>query len=156
MTMLTEVCQYLRNWFTRRPDGGYYPSYEGAFRIENGTIPDLQGKLADGQYFRIIGSIFNDGVHRYGDPADLLADETFCGTVCSMMVPPEVVALADDISEWQAKYGGVDAPAMSPYDSETWGGYTYKMRQGYAGSGGGMMTGWQNVFHERLKLWRKI
>lgn len=151
--MLTSICQYLRNWFNRKPDGSDYPKYTGTFSIENGEIVELSDELAEGQYFRVMGSLFNDGVHQKGD---VLKDETFEGAVWSMGVPPEVVALANDIAAWQEKYGAVDSPAMSPYDSESFGGYSYSKQQGYASVGGGMLTAWQAVFDARLKMWRKI
>lgn len=148
--MLTELCQYLRNWFDRKPDGALYPRKSGTFTIENGEL--IADFLANGQYFRIMGSLFNDGVHKHGE-ADL-TDETFCGDVWSMGVPPAVVALADDIKEWQGKYGKVDDPAMSPYQSESFGGYSYQ--KGSASSGSGNGATWQTVFAARLTPWRKL
>lgn len=159
--MLTEICQYLKNWFNRKPDGTDYPKYKGEFTIADGVI-DLE--LADGQYFRIMGSLFNDGVHKFGidgsgqtqKPYDALTDETFIGEVWQMGVPPEIVSLANDITEWMDKYGAVDSPAMSPYQSESFDGYTYTKQQGYASAGGGMLTSWNAVFSSRLAPWRKI
>ena len=54
--MLTELCQELRNWFVLN-------RYEGTFTISGGTL--TADFLQEGQYFRIIGSVFNDGVHCY-------------------------------------------------------------------------------------------
>lgn len=150
--MLTEICQYLKNWFNRKPDGTDYPKYTGDFVIADGEINI--DELAEGQYFRIIGSLFNDGVHQYGTGE--LRDEEFEGEVWSMGVPPEVVALANDINSWTQKYGDVDSVAMSPYQSESFDGYSYTKQQGYASTGGGMLTSWNAVFSSRLAPWRKL
>lgn len=151
--MMTEICQYLRNWFNRKPDGSDYPKYEGTFTIENGVL--VTDDLADGQYFRIIGSLFNDGVHVYHTENGMLTDETFTGVVWSMGVPPDVVQLATDISNWQSRYGTVDSEAMSPFLSESFGGYSYSKGGGNANNADAS-TAWQNAFAARLAPWRKI
>ena len=48
---LTELCQELRNWFERE-------KFFGEFTIENGAIIVPDGSLQDGQFFRVIGSVF--------------------------------------------------------------------------------------------------
>ena len=150
--MLTEICQYLKNWFNRKPDGTEYPKYYGAFTIENGAL--VTDQLADGQYFRIIGSLFNDGVHSFSS-SEPLTDETFTGAVWSMGIPPAVVQLAADIDQWQARYGSSDSQALSPFQSESFAGYSYT-KAGGSTSGGAQAGTWQAVFEERLKPWRKI
>lgn len=152
--MLTEICQYLRNWFDRKPDGTTHPKYYGEFTIEDGAL--VTDQLADGQYFRIIGSLFNDGVHQYSDD-DRLVDETFTGSVWSMSVSPSFLELAADIAQWQATYGGADSAAMSPYQSESFGGYSYSKggsTERANNNGGG--TTWHTAFADRLNVWRKI
>ena len=91
--VLTEICDYLNNYFWEK-------KIKGQFTIENGTI-DVTG-LKDGQYFRIVGSTFNDGVHLY--PATDLTDEIFDGYIWAMAVPQTVIALTSDITAWQAQY----------------------------------------------------
>lgn len=150
--MLTEICQYLKNWFNRRPDGADYPKYYGHFAISNGEI--VTDQLSPGQYYRIMGSLFNDGVHKYGEHD--LTDEEFDGSVWSMGVPPEIIALAEDITAWQEKYGGIDSAAMSPYQSESFGGYSYSKGSSSSGGSGGSSGTWQAVFSARLIPWRKI
>ena len=54
--MLTEICQELRNWFEKSKLYGTYMIVNGSL-----TVPGAQ----NGQYVRIIGSVFNDGVHKY-------------------------------------------------------------------------------------------
>lgn len=147
--MLTELCQELRNWFEldRR---------SGTFEITGGTI--TAPFLVEGQYFRIIGSIFNDGVHKYGDESDTLIDEEFTGKIWCMAIPKAVLQLADDITAWREKYESVDSQAMSPYQSESFGGYSYQKAStsAAAGSAASTPTGWKAVFASRLNMWRKI
>ena len=75
--MLEQVLMHLKNWFL--VPGGIH---EGTYTIEDGgiTLPFL----ANGQYFRICGSVFNDGLHQY--PAGDLKTETFDGTVWALAV----------------------------------------------------------------------
>lgn len=153
--ILTEICQEIRNWFDRNQS-----KYYGKITISGGVlgVEDDSFGLQAGQYYRIIGSLFNDGVHKY-DESDPLTDEnTFEGAVWSMAIPPAVVSLAKDIEDWQAKYGGVDSQAMSPFNSESFGGYSYSKSGGGSGASsanGGAGT-WQGVFAKRLNAWRKI
>ena len=139
--MLEQVLMNIRNWFT--VDGGIY---SGTFTIEDGgiTLPFL----ANGQYFRICGSVFNDGLHQY--PEDSLADETFNGTICALAIPKAVIELADEIQKWQEKNG--DA-SVSPYQSESFGGYSYS--KATDAETGGAVT-WQSAFKKQLSAWRKI
>lgn len=154
MLMLTEVCQELRNWFDRG-----MPKYFGRFTVADGrvTAEGQELEIADGQYYRVVGSVFNDGVHKQGDVTDSI-NETFVGSVWAMAVPPTVIALVADIEAWVAKYGGVDSQAMSPFNSESFGGYSYSKSGGGSASGGGAVGGasWASVFSERLNRWRKI
>ena len=137
--MLSELCHEINNYFPRE-------KLYGTYTIENGTItvPELQ----IGQYFRIIGSIFNDGVHKYGD--DDLEDETFDGSIWAMAIPQEVIALSEEIDKWKNKYENEDA--MSPYQSESFGGYSYTKA---SGSSGGTAT-WEDAFASQLNNYRRI
>lgn len=149
--MMTELCQELRNWFDRD-----MKKWSGDFAVENGELSGFSELLKTGQYFRIIGSVFNDGVHKYGD-ADL-TDETFTGSVWAMAVPPAVIALSSDIDAWIAKYGSGDAVARSPFNSESFGGYSYsKSAGGSSGDSSGSKGGsWKAAFAYDLNRWRKI
>ena len=126
--------------------------YHGLFEIRGGTL--VTEELADGQYYRIMGSLFNDGVHKYG--TDVLTDETFEGSVWSLGIPPSIVQLAADIEEWQAKYGGANSEAMSPFQSESFGGYSYSKAGGGSADGTTAVGTWQGAFAQRLAPWRKI
>ena len=147
--MLTELCQELKNWFELK-------KYFGTFTIEGGQLAD-SSFLQNGQYFRIVGSVFNDGVHQ--KPADDLVDESFEGAIWAMAVPPTVIALSEEIQEWRDKYDGVDSVNMGPYSSESFGGYSYSRSSGnssgYGNKGNGAPT-WQSMFVNELNRWRKI
>ena len=138
--MLTEICSELRNWFVV-PNGVHIQTYT----ISGGSIAPLDF-LQDGQYFRIIGSVFNDGVHQY--PASDLTDEVFHGAVWAMAVPPTLIALTAEIEE----YNKSDAGKASPYISENFGGYGYTKA---TGSNGKVLT-WKSVFADALNRYRKL
>ena len=147
--MLTELCQELRNWFERK-------KFFGTFTIENGQITVPDGSLQNGQYFRIIGSVFNDGVHKYepeSENAESLTDEVFEGAIWSMAVPPSVVDLSERISEWVTKYGD---SVSSPYSSESFGGYSYQKASSGQGNAASSNPTWQSSFASELNRWRKI
>lgn len=139
--MLEQILRHLNNWFL-------VDIHEGAFTVENGSIalPFLQS----GQYFRIVGSVFNDGLHQY--PASDLTDETFSGAVWALAVPKAVVDLSAEIAAWQEKHG--DA-VLSPFTSESFGGYSYTKASG-GNAGTSAVTGWQDAFRNRLNEWRKL
>lgn len=146
--MLTEICQYLKNWFDRG-----LPKWEGTFRISDGSIEGIS--LQDGQYFRIIGSVFNDGVHQF--PASELRDEEFDGAVWSMAIPPHFLILVETIADWCWKYEKVTGPNMSPFQSESFKGYSYSKSSGYSGgSSGTAPVTWKTQFAPQLAPWRKI
>lgn len=141
--MLEQILDYIHNYFER-------DIVDGSFTISDGSV--VLDFLQDGQYFRIHGSVFNDGVHRY--PANDLTDETFTGQIRAMVVPPAVIALADEITAWIDKYG--DA-MNSPYQSESFGGYSYSKGSGQNSSNNSSNPAdWRVVFGSRLNHWRKI
>lgn len=159
--MLTELCEYLRNWFCEDQD-----KHIGTITITGGELTarddlyllagEQQINPLNGQYIRVIGSVFNDGVHLY--PDDDMTDETFDGAVWLMRVPPAVIALAADIEAWKAKYMGIDSPLMGPFTSESFGGYSYS-KSGVGASAftnASGISGWQAAFADRLEPWRKI
>ena len=138
--MLTELCAELRNYF-EVPNGRHF----GTFTISGGSIAPLDF-LQDGQYFRIVGSVFNDGVYQY--PATSLTDEVFEGAVWAMSLPPDLIALSAEIEE----YNKSDAGKASPYTSESFGGYSYIK----ATDANGAPIGWKKAFASRLNQWRKL
>ena len=139
--MLEQVLMNIRNWFPVK--GGIY---SGTFTIKDGgiTLPFL----ADMQYFRICGSVFNDGLHQY-NVLDLV-DETFTGTIWALAIPKAVIDLSKEIEKWQEKNG---ESSTSPYQSESFGGYSYSKATDSAS--GGVVT-WQSAFRSRLNAYRKL
>ena len=153
--MLTELCAYLKNWFDEDEFHNKLPRWEQVFSIEDGKI-DLSGMILKGQMFRIYGSMLNDGVYIYDDDL-VLKDETFTGLIQSMRTEPDFIALAKDIEEWLAKYGTITSMAMSPFNSESFNGYSYSMSTGgSSGDGSGGAASPIAMFGSRLARWKKI
>ncbi len=137
--MLTEICAEIRNYFVK-------DIHNGTFEIVGGKITPLDF-IQENQYFRIVGSVYNDGV--YKNTADLvLTDEIFSGSVWAMAVPPSVVALAAEIEEFNKS----DAGKPSVYQSESFGGYSYSK----ATDSNGVPLTWQKAFASRLNKYRRI
>lgn len=132
--MIDAICASLHNYFAVDIVPGEYTVNDGEI-----TLPFL----AAGQFFRVVGSVFCDGVYRYGDK--LPADETFDGAIWALAIPPALDAIAVEIEEWKAKNADVLA---SPYQSESFGGYSYTK--------GSDSASWQGVFAKRLNRWRKL
>ena len=146
--MLSELCQELKNWFDRGQ-----PKLYGDFEIadEKITREDFLEAIQNNQYFRIIGSVFNDGVYKYTDDLKLV-NESFKGSIWLMAIPKEVITLSEDIDKWLAEYSEA---VNSPYASESFGGYSYtKANSGSGNSSSGLS--WQNIFASKLNMWRKI
>ena len=150
--MLTELCLYLKNWFDLDQ-----PKFFGRFKIENGTLISLNDGdmgILENQYYRIVGSTFNDGVYKHG--SEQLIDESFNGAVWLMAVPPAVISLVTEIALWQEKYGSVDSSNMSPFNSESFAGYSYSKSSGGSSASSSSVPTWQGVFADRLRRYRKI
>lgn len=154
--MLTELCQYLKNWFELDQLSGKVTITDGNITVVSdslifgGRVPTIQ----TGQYIHIEGSVYNNGVYQYGE--DALTNETFEGTVWLMGIPQAVIDLDAEITAWRDKYESISSPAMSPFNSESFKGYSYSKGTVSSGSGAESALGWQNVFGPRLAPWRKI
>lgn len=116
--------------------------FKGSFQIENGSI-ELPF-LVEGQYFRLIGSLMNDGVYQY--PCNQLIDETFEGVIWAMRLPQSFLSDCEKIATWIEKNDGSNG-----IQSESFGGYSYTKR---TSSTGGAWT-WKDEFAEVLKNYRK-
>lgn len=136
--MLETILRHLNNWFIHEIRAGTYTVANGGLEL-----PFLQ----DGQYFRVIGSVFNDGLHQY--PSGNLLPETFDGVVQALAIPRAVVELSGEIAEWVEK----NPEANKPYNSESFAGYSYTKA---TDPNTGTAVGWQTVFRPRLNRWRKI
>ena len=134
--MLEKMCAECRNYFIK-------DIHFGTFKIESGAIEPLDF-LQEGQYFRIVGSVLNDGVYQY--QTSELTDEVFDGAIWAMAVPPSFIALASDIKTWQDKDG-----KPSAYTSESFGGYSYTK----ATNAKGQVATWKEVFAPQLNQYRR-
>lgn len=140
--MLEELLRTLNNWFER-------DSLVGDFKVVGGALLVPEGFLKEGQYLRVIGSTFNDGLSCW--PVNDMVDEEFAGEVRALAVPPAVVALSEQIEKWRAdNQKALDAP----YASESFGGYSYS-KEGSSSSQNGS-TGWRAHFRDQLNQWRKL
>ncbi len=143
MALIDEICAEIRNYFTEDED-----RHIGDFTIEGGVLtPPLS--LPQTTYIRITGSRYNDGIHTTDER---LVDETFHGGVWVMSPPTAFLDLVDEIEEWQTKNGGPNSPAMSPYQSESFGGYSYSKAGASDGSAG---VSWKATYKARLKIYRR-
>lgn len=136
--MLDAVCREIRNYFVRE-------IYKGPVEIADGALSPSEF-LKDGQYFCLVGSVFNDGVHQF--PNDVLTDEEFEGEVWAMGVPPSLIALTEKIEAFVESEGA----QPSPFTAESFAGYSYQR----ATTSDGMAVTWQDAFRRELNRWRKI
>ena len=133
--MLSKVCREVKNWFEIEK------IFDKKIQIKDNEIENPYIALQENQYFRIVGSTFNDGV--YKNPTDKLTDETFTGAIWRLAIPKDFLDLVDEITAWGAQYGG-----NSPFTSESFGGYSYTKKQG--------SDTWQGAFKDKLNKWRKV
>lgn len=154
--MLQEVCEYIHNFFLKKPNPGKYTITDGVIS----PMPDFK----EGQRIWIVGSDLNDGVYTYHasglcDDDDIqaagLQDETFAGTIGAMAVPPAVISLSEEIRKWVETYQ--EDVVNTPFASESFNGYSYTLK-----SSGETMTGgsnapvsWRTIFGKRLERWRR-
>lgn len=136
--MLEDILGYLHNWFPVRG-----AARSGTFEI-NGFALQNADFLQRGQYYRVEGSVFNDGLHCRGEE-EFESNETFEGTIIPLAIPKAVVAMAEEIEAWAA-----DNPVTDKI-SESFDGYSYTRA-----SGNGVQAGWQGAFAARLQRWRKV
>ena len=145
--MLSEVCAYLRNYFY------YGEPMIGKIEIANGALIEPYG-LKVNQYFRIVGSMSNDGVYQY--PLTTLKDEVFDGAIRGMAVPPDLIALIAEMEAWKADKTNAYA-LNSPYQSESKADYSYTLKSGTDSSGKNSgASALINQFAGRLSRWRKL
>lgn len=153
--MISELCAELRNYFLRDYVNPEQYMHSGSFVIANGEMQSLPF-LKFGQYYRIVGSTFNDGVHKYSanhrgaEDSETLIDEEFEGTIWEMFVPNEVVDLSEEIQDWVSNNADT---INSPYQSESFGGYSYTKA---IASTGKLSTDWQSHFAGKLNRWRRL
>lgn len=138
--MLDEIMAHLRNYFVKNV-------YTSRFEIKDGVIVSPSSiQVADGQYIKIVGSVFNDGVHIW--PPSEMTDEIFDGEIWALAVPPALVALAEDIKVYEDS----DMAKQSAYKSESFAGYSYTKNT----NADGTPISWQKAFAKKLNRWRKL
>ena len=137
---ITDFCEEVNNYFDQ-------VRIFGTFEIKNGSLDLSDSDVKNGQYIRIVGSTFNDGVHPY--PVYGLKDEKFRGAVWAMAVPSSAIAQITEINQWEATN---QSTLNSPYQSESFGGYSYTLKTENAGGG----LNWQTHFRRKLDRWRKV
>lgn len=135
--MMQEVMEHIHNWFEK-------DMLIGELTVVDGELTLPHGFVKPGQYYRIVGSVFNDGLHKC--PASDLTDEVFDGEVWALAVPKAVVDIATEIEAW------CKANPDSVYTSESFGGYSYTK----AAAPDGTPMRWQDAFRRRLNCWRKL
>lgn len=136
--MLEKILDYIHNYFVKE-------IHRGKFKIESNAL--TVDFLQSGQYYKIVGSVFNDGVHKY-DNNETLVDEEFNGEIRAMAVPLAVINLAQEVADWES-----ENDPQSPFISESFGGYSYT--KGKSSDTGGPL-GWRDVFKDELNHWRKL
>ena len=164
--MLQEMLESINNYFVP------LSAEKRTYTISGGVItPDFGAE--DGDRFLICGSRRNDGVYTWHagvigtdddervPPATQggeetikaagLQDETFAGTIRVMSVPPALIALSGEISQWVETYGG---QLSSPMQSESFNGYSYTLKSGGGSGGNGPLT-WRDQFGKQLERWRR-
>lgn len=126
----------INNWFVRKKD-------VGDFTVADGVISG-DFDLMDGQYYRVRGSVFNDGLHRY--PESDLVDETFTGEIWELAVPAGFEELVGRIGDYQTSI------QVTPFTSESFGGYSYTK----ATDANGAPLSWQSAFASELNRYRRL
>ena len=142
MVTMKEICDYIHNYFEKE-------TIEGSFTIAGGTLEAVT--ILENQYYRVQGSIFNDGI--YKAPASNLTDETFEGVITLMAVPKDVLDVLTEATAWEIANQKV---LDSPYQSESFGGYSYSKGASQRKDGSQARTSWRDVFGDRLNAYRKI
>lgn len=142
--MLDELCKEVKNYF----DKGQAKLF-GNIKIVNGQIinSEFTDKIKLGQYFRIVGSVLNDGVYCFNSDC-LLMDEEFNGAIWLLAIPKDFLFLAKQIEKWQKENA---EKVASPYQSESFGGYSYTKASGKDGT-----YTWKDAFASQLNQYRRI
>ena len=136
--LMQEVMESIHNWFPHSYAGGRFSITDGALVQDVG--------LKNGQYYRVTGSVFNDGLHQHPDTS--MYDEEFDGEVWLLAVPQSFSSLCDEIAAYVEKN-----PADDALVSESFGGYSYTKG---TSSVTGVAAGWRDAFRLRLNPYRKL
>ena len=141
--MLTNICAYLKNYFD-------YERHIGTIKIADGVITCNGKRIETGQHFALFRDRFVLGVYKAGDE---IPDKTFEGAVWLMDVPEAIKEADAWAEEWNLKNGS--AEANGPFQSESFGGYSYtKGSSANGGVGSGVFD--QAQFKAMLAPYKKI
>lgn len=143
MGMMAQVCAECRNYFVANSADLHYQLYT----IESGVLSPLSF-IQNGQYYRISGSVLNDGVYQHGVDDLNLQDESFYGTIWAMRVPKDFIELVNDIESWSESHASA---IDSPYSSESFGGYSYTKE-----NVDNKPLSWQIHFAPRLNMYKRL
>ena len=150
--ILEQVLNHIHNWFV------YDEIFVDDCAVEGGSLP-ASVSIPNGAWYRVQGSLFNDGLHQH--PADDLVDETFSGTVTICAIPRVLLSIVDEIADYIDAMNESDASVRgAKFQSESFDGYTYTIkgdsRANSASGGVSGLTGWQAAFRTDLNPWRKM
>ena len=152
--MLQEIMEYIHNYFVP------ISAKEVEYTISSGAISPSFG-AEEGDRFLICNSRRNDGVYTWhasyianddDSEAAGLRDETFAGTIRVCSVPPALLTLSEEISQWVESFS---KQLSSPMQSESFNGYSYTLKSGNGGSGGSGPLTWRDQFGKSLERWRR-
>lgn len=141
---LKTICDYIHNYFEK-------DIVRGEFTITGGSLNTDSINILENQYYMIKGSTFNDGIYKH--VCTDLADETFKGTIITMAVPKDVINVLERASQWE---NDNKKTLNSPYQSESFGGYSYSKGTSTRKDGSSGQLTWRDVFGDELKAYRKI
>ena len=145
--MLTEICQYLHNYF----------EYEKLFGdvIVTASSVSANGKivaLEEGQYFALFRGRIPLGIFKNGDE---LKPRHFEGAVWLLDIPDAILNADTWAENWKAKNGSVDSVANSALNSESFKGYSYSKGTNKEGKDGSSI--FDNAqFSAMLNPYRKL
>lgn len=152
--MLQQVLESINNLFV--PKSAQLKTYT----IQNGHITPAFG-AEDGDRFLICMSKRNDGLYTWHDngitddddeQAAGLRDETFAGTIRISSVPPALLTLSEEISQWVESNKD---QLSSPLASESFNGYSYTLKSGAKNGGNGPLS-WRDIFADQLDAYRRL
>ena len=141
---LDDYCADLKNYFIADFDKDIHL---GEYTIDNNSINvDF---IETNQYFRIVGSKFNDGVYKLDNKLSLV-DETFNGAIWTMSVPPQFLAAVSEAGAYLLAH-----PNAMALESESFGGYTYR-RSMYGSTSFGGFGYLPTTIANKLNRYRRI
>ncbi len=144
MATVADVMRQCNNYF----ETGYRATN---YSISGGVISP-NDVLRPGMWIHISGSFFWDGVWKIGEgwklegAKDDAPDDAFYGKIYFLAPPHEFLILCEEIATYTQK------SAVSPYQSETFGEYSYTKA---TGKNGGILS-WQEAFADRLRPYRRM